>query len=33
VGSSLIGKKKGETAFVDTPGGKMKLKIINIHRV
>jgi transcription elongation factor GreA len=33
VGRSLIGKKVGETASVDTPSGRMKLKIINIHRV
>lgn len=33
VGSSLLGKKKGETTVVETPGGKMKFKIINIHRV
>ena len=33
VGSSLIGKKIGDTAIIETPMGKMKLKILNIHRV
>lgn len=33
VGSALIGKKIGDIAVVETPIGKMKLKILNIHRV
>jgi transcription elongation factor GreA len=33
VGRALLGKKSGDTAVVETPIGKMKLKIIDIHRV
>jgi len=32
VGSALMGKKVGETATVETPAGKITLKILNIHK-
>ena len=33
VGKGLIGKKKGEDVFIETPGGLSKYKIVNIERV
>ncbi len=33
VGSALLGKGVGDAVSIDTPIGKMKLKILNIHRV
>lgn len=30
VGKALLGKKKGETVNVETPGGQIKLKIVDI---
>ena len=33
VGKGLIGKKKGEDVFIETPGGLAKYKIVNIERV
>ncbi len=32
VGRALLGKKVGNTVKVDTPGGVVKLKILDIHR-
>lgn len=31
IGKALIGKSIGETALVETPGGKIELKILEIH--
>ena len=33
VGKGLLGKKKGEEVFIETPGGLAKYKILNIERV
>ena len=33
VGKGLLGKKKGEDVFIETPGGLAKYKIVNIERV
>jgi transcription elongation GreA/GreB family factor len=33
VKKGLIGKKKGEDVFIETPGGLSKYKIVNIERV
>ena len=32
VGKALIGKKKGETAVVETPGGTIKYKVLKIEK-
>lgn len=33
VGKALIGKKKGQDVFVETPGGLVKYKIVSIVRI
>jgi len=32
IGEGLLGKKKGESAEIQTPGGKMKFKVLEISR-
>ena len=31
IGSSLMGKKKGDTVIIETPAGKTECKVIDIH--
>ena len=30
IGKALIGKKKGDTVFVETPGGKLEMKVLDV---
>ena len=32
IGAGLIGHKKGDTVAIDTPGGIVKFKVLEIHR-